>query len=227
MIRIARRLAALCLVALVAGCIAYDPPPDIKAQQLVDRAAITVQTFKTAPNLEAFRNDLKKARAVVIFPQVLKAGFFLGGEGGNGVLIAQNDDGTWGQPAFYTMAAASLGVQIGAQDTEIVLVIRNDEALRAIIKDQAKLGADTGVTVGIYGVGLEASTTTAVGPDVVAFANSKLGAYLGTSLEGAALLRRRDFNEAYYATGAAPSEIIFENRYANPGADRLRSLLAQ
>lgn len=227
MIATARRLVALSLLVLLAGCVSYEAPPAVKAQQLVDRATITVQNFKTIPNLKAFREDLKKARAVVVFPQVLKAGFFFGGEGGNGVLVARNADGTWGQPAFYTMAAASIGVQIGVQDTEIVLVIRNEEALHAVIEDQAKLGADTGVTVGIYGVGLEASTTTAVGPDVVAFANSKLGAYLGTSLEGAALLRRRDFNEAYYAAGAMPDDIIFDGRYTNPGADRLRSILAQ
>lgn len=227
MIATARRLLALPLVVALAGCMAYDPPPAIEAEQLVDRAAITVQTFKTAPNLEKFRDEIRNARAVAVFPQVLKAGFVFAGEGGNGVLIAKGSDGRWGQPAFYTMAAASFGAQIGAQDTEVVLVIRNDAALRSIIKDQAKLGADTGVTVGIYGVGLEASTTTAVGPDVVAFANSKLGGYLGASLEGAALLRRRDFNEAYYSEGTTPDDIIFGNPPAKPGADKLRSVLAE
>lgn len=227
MIATARRLLALPVLILLAACASYNPPPAVRAQQLVDEATHTVQDFKTIPNLKKFRKDLKDARAVVVFPQVLKAGFFFGGEGGNGVMIAKKSDGTWGEPAFYTMAAASFGVQIGAQSAEVVLVIRNEKALRAIIKDQAKLGADTGVTVGVYGVGLEASTTTAVGPDVLAFANSKLGGYLGASLEGAALLRRRDYNEAYYKPGATPEGIVLENQYSNPRANQLRSVLAQ
>ena len=130
------------------------------------------------------------------------------------------------EAAFYTLAGASFGLQIGLQDTEIVLVLRSEKALNAILEHQAKLGADAGITVGVVGMGVEASTTTALGPDVLAFANSILGLYGGASLEGAVLVRRTDLNEAFYAPGAVARAIVFENKYTNPKAEPLRTALA-
>ena len=144
-----------------------------------------------------------------------------------GVLIARDPAGRWGQPAFYTLGAASFGLQFGVQDTETVLVIRNDGALQSILKDQGKFGADLGITVGLYGTGMEASTTTNLRLDVLAFTNSKVGAFAGASLEGAVLARRRDLNEAMYGQGATPDAIINEGRYKTPKAERLRSVLAR
>ena len=150
-----------------------------------------------------------------------------GAEGGSGVLIARRADGSWGYPAFYTLGAASIGIQFGIQDTETVLVIRNDGALRSIIKNQGKFGADLGVTAGFYGAGMEASTTTNLRLDVLAFTNSKVGVFGGASLEGAVLARRWDMNEAFYAKGATPEKIVLEGLYKNTQADRLRSALGR
>ena len=160
-------------------------------------------------------------------PDVYKAGFIGAAEGGNGVLVAKNADGTWGYPAFYTLAAGSVGLQAGAQATEVVLILRNEGALNAIIENQGKLGADAGLTMAIFGVGIEGSTTTNIGADILAFANAKGGLFAGLSLEGAALVRRRDLNEAYYTIGATPQSIVLQAAHNNPNADGLRSSLAR
>lgn len=216
--------AAFGLAALPA-CQEMRETPEQATVRLLEWSADTVENFARLPQLKEFAGYIPSARGLLIVPSSVKAGFLVGAEGGSGVLIARTADGGWGYPAFYTLGAASFGLQIGVQDTETVLVIRNDGALRSILKHQGKLGADIGVTGLFYGAGMEAATTTHLRVDVLAFTNAKVGAFAGASLEGAALVRRRDFNEAFYGAGATPEAIVLEGRHSNPKADKLRSVL--
>lgn len=226
------RKSALLIVFLagvfgLGACQEIRETPAEGTDRLIGWSTITVENFYRLPQLKEFVKFLPDAHAVLILPAVVKAGFFFGAEGGSGVLIARQTGGGWGYPAFYTLAAGSFGLQFGLQDTETILIIRNAGALRSIIKNQGKFGADLGITAGFYGAGVEASTTTNLGADVLAFTNAKVGAFAGASLEGAALIRRRDLNEAFYGAGATPEGIIFDGRFKNPKADRLRSALAR
>ncbi len=210
----------------LSGCQEMRETPAQGADRLIDWSADTLQNFARLSEFKSFVKHIPTARAVLILPAIVKAGFFIGAEGGSGVLLAKAADGTWGYPAFYTLGAASIGLQFGVQDTETVLIIRNEGALRAIIKDQGKFGADLGITVGVIGTGMEASTTTNLRFDVLAFTNAKVGAFAGVSLEGAVLARRRDMNEAFYGLGATPEAIVIQGRHKNAKADPLRSVLA-
>ena len=229
-----KRIAVVLVLAIgvlggafgLSGCQELRETPAQGADRLVIWSSDTLQNFARLPELKSFVTHIPTARAVMILPAIIKAGFFLGAEAGSGVLLARNDDGTWGYPAFYTLGAASIGLQFGVQDTETVLIIRNEGALRAIIKDQGKFGADLGITAGVVGVGMEASTTTNLRLDVLAFTNAKVGAFVGASLEGAVLARRRDMNEAFYGLGATPEAIVILGRHKNAKADSLRSVLA-
>mgnify|MGYP002633562433 CR=1 FL=1 len=225
-----RRFLSVSLAALMfgslAGCAEYEESPSLKAEHLVDSAVATVERFQTLQGLQRFSKFLPDSVAIAIFPSVIKAGFFVGGEGGNGLLMIRTRSG-WSAPAFYTMGAGSFGLQFGAQDTEIILVIRNQGALDAILNDQAKIGADAGITAGFYGLGAEASTTTNMGADVLAFANSKIGGYVGASVEGAVIARRQDINEAVYGTGKTPRAIVTDPNMHMARADRLAQTLAK
>ncbi|MSO91979.1 MAG: hypothetical protein EXQ86_01100 [Rhodospirillales bacterium] len=222
---------ALLVVALAAAlssvaCDRLRDEPQFSSANLVDRAVETVERMRRVPDLRPFTEMIPTARGVVILPSVTRAGFIGGAEGGNGILLARDASGGWGYPAFYTLAAGSVGLQVGIQNTEIILVIRNDKALNAIVQHQGTLGADAGVTLGFVGIGAEAATTTNLGADVVAFSNSAVGLYVGASLDGAALVRRKDLNEAFYGAGATARAIALEGRHQNPRADRLRAVLA-
>jgi SH3 domain-containing YSC84-like protein 1 len=201
-------------------------PITTKAEALVDKARWTVETFKQRRDkqMQLFRDMMTDAQGVAIFPGALKAGFIIGAEYGDGVLLSRNPDGGWSAPAFYTMGAGSIGLQIGGQVTEMILVIRSQDAVRAIVEHQGKLGADLELTVGTIGGGMEGSTTANIGADVVAFSYSA-GAYAGGSVEGAVLARRNDYNQAFYGTGATPDAILFGGTFANPRADGLRQSL--
>lgn len=225
--RTAVRLCAVVLLAGLAACARIESEPPAATVHVVQAATATVDRFTDIKELAHFRKTLPEARAVVVFPALYKAGFIAGGEGGNGVLLARRKDGTWGYPAFYTLGAASVGLQAGIQATEAILIIRSEGALQAILKNQGTLGAEAGITVAVLGAGVEASTTTNAGADVVAYANSKAGLFGGMSLEGALLVRRTDFNQAFYGPGATPKGIILDDSFSNPVADPLRQALAK
>ena len=218
------RVAAVFMLLFAASCAEFKNPPDL-SRHLVKASIGTVERFRANKDFPQFVPMLDKARAVMVFPSLIKAGFVGAAEGGSGVLLARREDGTWTSPAFYTLAAGSIGLQIGIQDTEMVMIIRNRGALESILTHQGKLGADLGITVGTLGAGAEAATTTNLGADIVAYVNANIGVFGGASLEGTALARRHDLNQAYYGQAVEPRDIVIAGSVTNPDADSLRAAL--
>ena len=110
------------------------------------------------------------------------------------------------------------------QRAEIVLIMRSKGAVEAVIKHQGKLGADAGLAIAHVGAGVEASVTTNLGADIIAFTDAK-GLYGGVSLEGSGMIRRKDFNTDYYGGKATPNAILLDRSHTNPKADGLRNSL--
>ena len=226
--RLTRRpvaIMAALAVMLLTGCTQFTGPPNKAAPMLIEGAQDTLTHFRRVPELKVIDQYIPDAAGILILPSVIKGGLFGAAEAGTGVLLARTPDG-WSYPAFYLLTAGSIGLQVGLQETEVVMIIRNLGALNAIVEHQAKLGADFGVTIGWKGIGYEGSTTTNVGADIIAVVGPGMGAYGGVSLEGAALVRRTDLNEALYGAHAAPREIIFDGIHSNPIADPLRAAIS-
>lgn len=218
------RLNVLAALTILLAACASGPPPPPYTHQLVEDARQAVETLKARKDLEQFSPMLQSAAGVAVFPAILKAGFLVGAEYGDGVVLTRDANGGWSHPAFYTMGAGSIGLQLGAQQSKVVFILRSPKAVEAIIKHQAKLGADAGIAVGIFGSGVEGSATTALGLDIVAFTDAK-GLFGGGSIEGAAMIRRNDYNAQYYGQNIAPGDILFTNRARNPQSDGLRASL--
>jgi len=193
-------------------------------EQLVDKSRLTVEELLGDPDMPDLKKYLATAKGVLIFPQLVNGGFIIGGEGGSGVFLVKGKDGTWSPPAFYTLAAGSIGLQIGAQVSQVVLTVMNDGAVDAVLKSQFKLGADASVAVGPIGGGIEASTTTNLGLDVYAFSKNQ-GLFGGGALEGAAIIKRETWNGEYYGGQPTPRDIVIGRKVANPKADALRAAL--
>lgn len=218
-------LRSLSALVIAAGLVIGAAPAFAghEQQEIVDQAKATMEgltsdkTFGNAPQL------LRRAKAVMIVPQLVKGGFFVGGEGGTGVLLAKTAEG-WSYPAFYTAAAASFGLQIGIETAEVVFLVMSDRALDAWMKNEVKLGAKAGLTVLVVGSNAEAAATTNANVDVIAWARTK-GAYAGITLEGSLIKPRETYNEAYYGRRIGPAEIV-KGGAANPAADLLRRSLA-
>jgi lipid-binding SYLF domain-containing protein len=194
-------------------------------QGLVDKARITVEAFTNQSDMAAMRRLLGKAHGVFVAPQLIKAGFIFGAEGGSGVLLARDPaTGQWSPPAFYTMGAGSFGLQIGGEVSELVLVINTAKGLNAVLQSQFKAGVDAAIAVGPLGKGVEASTTTAFNADIYAFSRSQ-GLYGGATLEGAAIVARHEWNEGYYGKPAAARDIVIERTVDNRASEGLRQAL--
>ncbi len=194
-------------------------------QTLVDRATLTVQEMLGDKSPNDARNLLRKARGVMICPQVFKAGFFFGGQGGGCVMVGRLQTG-WTPPAFYGMGSGSFGLQIGIQDSEIVFIVLTEKGLRALLDSQFKIGADVGIAVATLGAGVSGSTTAAFRADIVAFSLSR-GLYAGVSLDGGLIGSRSDWNQAYYGHPIAAQQIVLEGEGSNPGAQPLREVLGR
>lgn len=228
-----RRLLGLAAAGLLgAGLLAAQPAAAQEdratdAQALVDDATLTVQKLLRDEEFTDLAGYMRRAEAVLVFPQILKAGFILGAEGGRGVLLVRGDDGSWSPPAFYTLAAGSIGLQIGGQVSELVMTVMNPEALAALMENKVQLGGEISVAVGPVGKGAQASTTTNLNSDIIAFSKA-VGLFGGGALEGAGLIPESEWNRAYYNAPEATAEaIVIERRYFNVGADALRQALRQ
>ena len=213
--------AGLATLAL-AGCTAGSGGE----QTLVDRAALTLQEMMTQTVSQDPKTLLRQAKGVMICPRVFKAGFFIGGEGGSCVMLARSGNGTWSYPTFYDLASGSLGFQIGVQDSQLLMLIMTSRGLSAVMDSQVRLGANLSVAVATLGLGVQGSTTAAVGADIIAFAAAR-GLFGGISLEGGVMSARVDANQSYYGQPYGARQIVQQMQGTNAGADPLREVLTR
>ena len=215
-----RLLMGIALAAsITAGTVALPARAATGEQALVDHAIGTLQDLRGDKEFGNARDLLHRARAVLIAPRIFKAGFFVGGEGGQAVLLTRGAGG-WSGPAFYTVASASFGLQIGAQESEMIIFVMSDRALQALMKDNFKIGANAGIAVATLGSTVEGATTANAGADIVVWASSS-GAYAGISLDGTVIEPNRGDDANYYGRRLNSSDIVLRRQARNPGASAL------
>jgi lipid-binding SYLF domain-containing protein len=191
-----------------------------EARGVADKARVTIESLARDSNFGSMRAGLKQARGVLIFPQIIKGAFFVGGSGGTGVLLA-HDGAQWHGPAFYTIGSASIGVQFGGEAAEVVILVNNQKALDGLYSNQFKLGSDASIAAGPIGQGGGLAFTT----DLTSFSRSK-GAFAGISLEGSVLDVRESLNKGYYGRAVTPVEILVKRAVRNDHGAALRAAVA-
>lgn len=202
------------------------------AEELILEAEFTLrQISRHNEYKDEFNKNIKNAKAVIIFPKVLKGGFtILGAEGGNGIILAKAPNGKWSYPSFYTMVGGSAGLQIGAQSSEMVILVMTDKALVATLKNRVRLGTELNAAVGTEGAGYEKNVTTGTNfktPDTHSYTINQ-GLFIGMGLEGSYMVERKAMNQAFYGTKpeeATTKSIIIQGGYANERANPLRAKL--
>jgi len=191
------------------------------AQGIVDKSRVTLGELMRDDNYKWMKEHLKDAKGVLIYPQVLKAGFILGGSGGTGVLLARDGKtGDWSDPAFYTLGSVSFGLQIGGEAAEVVVLVMSQKGMDSLLTSKFKLGGDASVALGPVGGGAKGDVTA----DFISFAKSK-GLYAGLNLDGSQINVRESLNNAYYGKEATPADIIVKKSVSNKGAVPLREEL--
>lgn len=170
---------------------------------------------------------LREAQGIAIFPGMLKASFILGARYGEGILAVRNQDRSWSNPVFYRLMGGSIGWQIGAQSTDIILVFRTIRSMDAITGGKFTLGVDASVAAGPVGRHAGAGTDVLLRAEILSYSRSR-GLFAGLSLEGAAIQVDYGSTSTFYSMPAVVPIQIFTNRdiQVPPVAEELKRTLS-
>ena len=207
-----RRHLALALAALLAtnGVIAGERE-NVRANEAVR----VVEQIQAIPESAIPDRLLDEAKAIIVVPDTIKAGFMFGGRRGLGLMAVKTPQGTWSDPVFVKLAGASFGLQAGVQSADVVLVFRNDRSLESIVNGKVTLGADAGVAAGPVGRNATAATDGQLKAEIWSWSRAR-GLFAGIALDGAVLKIDDEANQAMYGQGATP-RMIFEGRAPQSG----------
>jgi len=167
---------------------------------------------------------LDKARCVVVLPSVLKAAFIVGGSYGRGTMVCRTGkdfNGPWGAPAMYALEGGSVGLQIGGEATDFVILVMNNRGMESLLKSKVKLGADATVAAGPKGRTASADTDAYMRAEMLSYSRAR-GVFAGISLEGSTLRPDEDANRRLYGKDASAQKIVLESKVdAPPSGARL------
>jgi lipid-binding SYLF domain-containing protein len=212
---LARGLTVLLLFSAAQG-VALAQRSD--QQELVDAADQSLSNLLRDPDMSWLQYNIGRAKAVMIAPQVVKAGFIFGGSGGRAVTLARDPQtGKWVGPAFYNLATASFGFQAGISVSEVVTLVMTEKGLNSLLSPSVKLGGDASIAAGPVGAGAKSDIVA----DFISFSRAK-GIYGGVNLDGTVIAIANDWNDWYYGKdGILPPDILVRVAVHNEGANKL------
>jgi lipid-binding SYLF domain-containing protein len=161
---------------------------------------------------------LRDCTGLAIIPGMFKGGFIVGGSYGKGIVMA-HQGGNWSAPAFTSLGAGSVGLQIGVESIDLILVIIGQKAMDSFLRTSFKLGGDVAVAAGPIGAHATAATDIMMHGGIFSYSRAK-GLFAGISLEGAVISSQWEMNEPFYGTGNIKS-ILYGQVQAPPAAKKL------
>ena len=179
-------------------------------EQEVERANNAVRVLKEimqAPDKRVPSEMMSNAYAIAVVPDVIKAGFVIGGRHGVGLVAIRTAEGTWSNPSFVSMTGGSIGFQIGVQSTDVILVFRTQRGVDSIVHGKFTLGADASVAAGPVGRDAHAATDAQLKAEIYSYSRSR-GLFAGVALDGSVLTIDNDANQAAYGEGVTPRRIF-------------------
>jgi SH3 domain-containing YSC84-like protein 1 len=179
-----------------------------EATRHAQKAAEVFTKIMNIPDQAIPQSLLDKAEAIAVFPGVIKAGFIIGGRGGDGV-ISRRVPGGWSAPAFFKLGGGSVGLQIGASSTDFVMLFMNTEALQGLLEDKFEIGGEGSVAAGPVGRSASASTDAQLKAQILSYSRSK-GLFAGLELKGVVINPDNNDNVAIYKMKA--NEILTGKR---------------
>jgi lipid-binding SYLF domain-containing protein len=148
---------------------------------------------------------LSRAYAVAVIPNVVRAAFGLGARRGKGIIVVRQDNNSWSNPAFVTLTGGSVGWQIGAESTDVILVFKTRKGVDGIENGKLTLGANASVAAGPVGRHTSFATDIEFKAEVYSYSRSR-GLFAGIALEGAGVTMDRKANVSFYgSTSMTPS----------------------
>jgi len=217
---LSRLLCSTGLAALAAATATFVVPDacaQANPQAHIAASEVTLSNFLHDPNMDWLQRNFVHAKAVMITPEIVKAGFIFGGSGGRALVVARDPkSGKWIGPAFYAVATASFGFQVGISVAEGVTLVMTDKGFNSLLATSFKIGGDASVAAGPVGTGARSDIVA----DLVTFNRAK-GFYGGLNLDGTVVTASDDWNASFYGKSVLPPDILVRASVHNNTADKL------
>jgi SH3 domain-containing YSC84-like protein 1 len=181
----------LCAVTFASGAFASEA-----ASSRLETAATVLDEIMATPDKGIPSDILGSAKCVAVVPNLLKGGFIVGGAHGRGMATCRTATG-WSAPAPLTTTGGSVGLQIGGQAVDLVMVVMNDRGMQALLTNKFKLGADASVAAGPVGRHTEGSTDWKLRAEVLTYSRAR-GLFAGISFNGAVIKQDEDATGELY-----------------------------
>lgn len=211
------------LFSLASGLLLADKATD----ERLANAAMVFGDIMSAPDKGIPDSVLNKAECVVVVPGMKKGGFIVGGSFGRGSVSCRNKDKSgWGAPAMVELGGGSVGLQIGGEATDVVMLIMNREGIDSLLKSKFTLGGDASVAAGPVGREASAETDAAMKAKILSYSRSR-GVFGGVSLQGTTLHQDEGAIKAVYGKQLNASDILGGGVATPPAAMQLNRVLTK
>ena len=181
------------------------------AEEVSDRlkaAATVVTEIMSAPDKGIPNDVFDKADCVAVIPGMKKGGFIVGGRYGRGAVSCRNKAQTaWEAPIMLALEGGSVGLQIGASSTDVVLLVMEKSGIDSLMKDKVTLGGDASVAGGPVGRSATAQTDAMMKAKILSYSRSQ-GVFAGLELAGSTLRPDKDDNKALYGKPIEAKDIL-------------------
>ena len=179
-----------------------------KQRKILRTSQLVLEEIQKSPDQQIPMNLVSKAKAIIVFPTMLKAGFFVGARYGKGIAsVRAEETGEWGPPAFLFTTGGSFGFQFGAQAIDLILLVMSQRGLEGLLNEQFTLGGDIAISAGPVGRHAEASADVFMQGEIYSYSRSK-GLFGGVSLKGTIITSDSDANLTYYGHPYTLKEIL-------------------
>jgi len=204
-----RKPFCVLLLVLVVLALAISASAKSKEEERLEESTRVLGEILNIP--DGIPKDLlDKAECVLVFPSVKKGGFIVAVRVGKGAALCRTGekmDGPWSAPAMYELGGGSVGLQVGGQATDFVLLIMNPRGAKKLLESKFTLGADASVSAGPKGRTAEAATDAQMGAEILTYSRSQ-GLFAGVSLEGAPVSQDSNANKKVYGKAIEAKEIL-------------------
>jgi lipid-binding SYLF domain-containing protein len=200
---------ALTLSALLSFSTEAQEGPNSDESSRIRESITVLNEVMTTSDTSIPASIASKAEGIAIFPGTLKAGFIFGGMRGRGILSARTEGG-WSAPTFMTLTGGSIGLQIGGQAADLVLVIMNRRGLEQFVRNQFKFGADAAVAAGPVGRDAQATTDLQLRAEILSYSRAR-GLFAGVTVNGSTVRADLDANQRFFGKRLNGAQLVLDN----------------
>jgi len=203
----------------LAASAVYSTTTANKEHKRLEKCGVVLQEILNIPD-DLPQQVLAKAECVIVFPSVLKLAFGMGKDYGRGAMVCRTGkefNGPWGAPAMYALEGDSLGMQIGGESTDLILLVMNQKGAASILSSKIKLGGDASAAAGPKGRDASANTDLWMKAEILSYSRSR-GLFAGISLAGSSVRPDRNANASVYGRKLEAESIVFKGAVAVPPA---------